>query len=638
MKGGRIMVNGYFNLDVKHITREDRNIVACASYRSDEKLYSDRTDEYIKFKNHSIKPESIILTPTNAPDWAKDRNKLWNEVDKKESENKKTKNPRLASEILLSLPNDLDREVQTELAKSFIEEEFVSRGIVADICIHRDDENNPHAHVLITQRPFNEDGTWGNKTKTRTQYDENGNPKLNKNGNKIRKQERFAEIDINSLRSKWSNKLNFFAEREHSNRRYDSRSFEKQGREQLPLIRLSREEYRIEDKEKKRCKKEGIQYQPVTYYGKINQEINEYNQGLRNEVEINEEQKRNVSAFNELVEKYKTNTNNKAYQLLSNRYKHDVNYIEAKETINNMHKNASTFGRRIENERIKLELKEQYLDFVVTEAKSNNDVTKYGFTLNNFNEEMQKQYDDLYKNKFKNERMEQERLKIYESAKEVFDNEIKINSKIVSEIYPNHHQKFSDDEKAFVINEAFKGRFIHVGMVEQSFKDDNYIPKNLDVKDQYSKISKDIFFSKKLISNSDENNTIDDISIKNIESAFVDIKLNELEKFEPFINDDLERMIGNNNFKNVENESLYSKSQLILSLEKYNNIPNQEIIKKHIDQNIKDDKQYNESQSKKQSSHFEVLNILSQYVNNLENQNSKKNNKKRKIKKNNERY
>ena len=30
------------------------------------------------------------------------------------------KNPRLAKEVLLSLPNDFDREVQTELTKDFI--------------------------------------------------------------------------------------------------------------------------------------------------------------------------------------------------------------------------------------------------------------------------------------------------------------------------------------------------------------------------------------------------------------------------------------------------------------------------------------------------------------------------------------
>lgn len=632
------MVNGYFNLDVKHITRDTRNIVACASYRSDENLYSERTDENIKFKNHSVKPETMILTPINAPEWASDRNKLWNEVDRQESKNNKTKNPRLATEVLLSLPNDLDREVQTELAKNFVEDEFVSKGMVADICIHRDDTNNPHAHVLVTQRPFNKNGTWGNKTKTRTQYDENGKPKLNKNGNKIRKQERFADIDVKQLRNKWEHKLNFYAERENSNRTYDSRSFEEQGRNELPLLRLSREEYRIENKEKKRCEKLGIKYQPITYYGKINQEIREYNHGIIKDLNINETQKENVRAFNNLVEKHKTNTNNESYQLLAKRYKHDVSYIEAKETINNMHKNASTFGRKIENERIKLDYKEQYLDFIVTEARNNKDVSKYGFTIENFNNEMQKQYDDLYSDKLKNEKMEMQRLKIYQSAKDVFEHEIESNNKIVANIYPNHHDKFNNDEKAFIINEAFKGRFIHVAKVEKTFKEENDLPANLDVKDQYIKISKDIFFSKNLISNSNSD-SIKDIANENIEKAFIDTKLKELKQFEPFINEDLQMKLGNHNFNKVENESLYSKSQLIISLEKYNNIPKDEIIKKHIEQNVKHENEYNESQNQNRTKYFGVLNILDQYVNHLEHESSsKKKNRKNRIKKNNERY
>lgn len=238
-------------LRVTNINRATKNIVASASYRSDEALYSERTDEKIKFRNHTVKPESMILTPQHAPDWTKDRQRLWNEVDKVEKHNAKTKNPRLAKEVLLSLPNDFDREVQTELTKDFIKSEFVDNGMVADISIHRDDMNNPHAHVLLTQRPFNSDGTWGKKTKTRTQYDENGNAILNKNGNKVRKQERFADFDFKEVRKHWELKLNQYSEREQSLRRYDSRSFEAQGLDKIAEIPLTREEYRLEQNEKK---------------------------------------------------------------------------------------------------------------------------------------------------------------------------------------------------------------------------------------------------------------------------------------------------------------------------------------------------------------------------------------------------
>lgn len=84
------------------------------------KNYIVNVQTKIKFKNHTVKPESMILTPQNAPEWTKDRQRLWNEVDKVEKKNAKTNNPILAKEVLLSLPNDFDREVQTELTKDFI--------------------------------------------------------------------------------------------------------------------------------------------------------------------------------------------------------------------------------------------------------------------------------------------------------------------------------------------------------------------------------------------------------------------------------------------------------------------------------------------------------------------------------------
>ncbi|HCQ3515956.1 TPA: MobA/MobL family protein, partial [Staphylococcus aureus] len=296
------MEKGYFMLRVTNINRATKNIVASASYRSDEALYSERTDEKIKFRNHIVKPESMILTPQNAPDWTNDRQRLWNEVDKVEKHNTKTNNPRLAKEVLLSLPNDFDREVQTELTKDFIKSEFVDKGMVADISIHRDDMNNPHAHVLLTQRPFNSDGTWGKKTKTRTRYDENGHAILNKNGNKVRKQERFADFDFKEVRKHWELKLNQYSEREQSLRRYDSRSFETQGLDKIAEIPLTREEYRLEKNEQKRCEKEGIEYQPVTYYGQKNEEIRRYNRGEVSEVYSDKEREQAQNAIRLLVQ------------------------------------------------------------------------------------------------------------------------------------------------------------------------------------------------------------------------------------------------------------------------------------------------------------------------------------------------
>ncbi|WP_260733752.1 MobA/MobL family protein, partial [Macrococcoides caseolyticum] len=77
---------------------------------------------------------------------------------------------------------------------------------------------------------------------------------------KLEYKERFAELDLKNLRKNWEDKLNQFAERENSERRYDSRSFIDQGREQIAHIHLTRAEYHLEEKEKRRCKKLNIEY------------------------------------------------------------------------------------------------------------------------------------------------------------------------------------------------------------------------------------------------------------------------------------------------------------------------------------------------------------------------------------------
>jgi len=57
-----------------------RSGIASASYRSGEKLFSEK-EERDYFYSRDVKPESFILVPNNAPEWAKDRERLWNEVE-----------------------------------------------------------------------------------------------------------------------------------------------------------------------------------------------------------------------------------------------------------------------------------------------------------------------------------------------------------------------------------------------------------------------------------------------------------------------------------------------------------------------------------------------------------------------------
>lgn len=148
-----------------------RSAIACASYRSGERLFDERSQR-TKSYYRMIKPVSKILTPQNAPSWACDREKLWNEVEKKE----KQYNSQLAREFNVALPKELNNEEQEKLTYDFCQKAFVDKGMVADISIHRDNKENPHFHVMLTIRPFTENGEWG--AKCRKEYvEKNGKKK-----------------------------------------------------------------------------------------------------------------------------------------------------------------------------------------------------------------------------------------------------------------------------------------------------------------------------------------------------------------------------------------------------------------------------------------------------------------------------
>ena len=630
------MNKGYFMLRVTNINRATKNIVASASYRSDEALYSERTDEKIKFRNHTIKPESMILTPQHAPEWTKDRQRLWNEVDKVEKNNAKTKNPRLAKEVLLSLPNDFDREVQTELTKDFIKSEFVDKGMVADISIHRDDMNNPHAHVLLTQRPFNSDGTWGKKTKTRTRYDENGHAILNKNGNKVRKQERFADFDFKEVRKHWELKLNQYSEREQSLRRYDSRSFETQGLDKIAEIPLTREEYRLEKNEQKRCEKEGIEYQPVTYYGQKNEEIRRYNRGEVSEVYSDKEREQAQNAIRLLVQNAndQVSKNEQSYSVLFDRYQHEVGYSEAKETIKNTFDSASSFGRKIQNDLLKNEIKRCQLKFYADNYDTNyqfrREVENKGYSQQEFINTVKSNFKALLNEKNKLEKREEKRKEIYQSAKDVYLTESGKNNLIVQQMYPKSHHRFSNDEKAFIVDEAQKGNFIKATNVQYLFKQNSHIPTDVLLEDTYKKASKDIFFSERSLKNLEK-----DSFEYNVELQFIKEKEKEIERYKEDIDNDLRIDIGDRNFEKVKDQTPNEKVQLLIKLEKYNHVDREDIIEKHIYQVARNDHDNHLEHEYEQSNHIHLPTInasdfLMYYANETEKQNNINHKKKKK--------
>ena len=76
----------------------------------------------------------------------------------------KSKDSRLARELVVALPVELDKTRWIKLLTEYIQENFVADGMCADVAIHDTDGHNPHAHILLTVRPLDNKGKWQNKT------------------------------------------------------------------------------------------------------------------------------------------------------------------------------------------------------------------------------------------------------------------------------------------------------------------------------------------------------------------------------------------------------------------------------------------------------------------------------------------
>ena len=198
-----------YSLNVKPISRgKGHSAIAAAAYRSGSTLECER---YGVTQNYSRKQgvvESFILAPENAPEWVQDREALWNAVEAIEDR----KNSQLARDLTIALPEELTDEERVALVATFIQDQFVDRGMIADVNIHRPhhegDERNHHAHVMLTLREISEEMGW----------DKNKNRDWNAN-----------ELLL-TWREKWADYQNQALENGQHLDRVDHRSYEAQGK------------------------------------------------------------------------------------------------------------------------------------------------------------------------------------------------------------------------------------------------------------------------------------------------------------------------------------------------------------------------------------------------------------------------
>lgn len=142
-----------YHFSAKVISRaKGSSAVAAAAYRAASRLHDERLDRAHDFTNKAGVVHSEIMAPENTLERWKDRATLWNEVEAFE----KRKDAQLAREVEFAIPRELDQADGIELARAFVQREFVDKGMVADLNVHwdkaEDGSPKPHAHVMLTMR------------------------------------------------------------------------------------------------------------------------------------------------------------------------------------------------------------------------------------------------------------------------------------------------------------------------------------------------------------------------------------------------------------------------------------------------------------------------------------------------------
>ena len=213
--------------------------MAAAAYRSGEKLHSEYYGEDSDYTRKGGVICSEILLPPQAPPSFSDRETLWNAVEKVE----RGKKAQLAYSFDIALQNEFSMEENIGLARQFLLQNFVNRGMAVDFAVHSPDKEdggirNPHFHVMCPIRPILPNGKWGNKQRREYVLDEHGNRIRDEEGNYV-----FNAVPttdwgspdtLEHWRQAWADLCNQkFAEKE-LDCRIDHRSFERQGVEQIP--------------------------------------------------------------------------------------------------------------------------------------------------------------------------------------------------------------------------------------------------------------------------------------------------------------------------------------------------------------------------------------------------------------------
>ena len=188
-----------YHLTAKVISRgRGQSITAAAAYRSGSALRDERYGLKHDYTRNRKAAHSEIMSPAGAPAWVHDREVLWNRVEAGE----RRKDSQLARAIDIGLPVELSHAQSVALVRDYIAQEFVSKGMIADFSIRRNDSNNPYAQILLTLREATPSGFgpkmrhWNRKANLiewRSAWAERANQHLARAGHVVRIDHRTLE-------------------------------------------------------------------------------------------------------------------------------------------------------------------------------------------------------------------------------------------------------------------------------------------------------------------------------------------------------------------------------------------------------------------------------------------------------------
>ena len=248
-----------YSANMKGFSRgKGQSAVAGAAYRACERIEEQETGNVYDYTRKQGLLHEAIITPANlnVPDWTQQRSELWNKIHEVET----ATNARLAREIRIALPHELNDEQRVELAGDYAQWVADRHQVVCDFVIHSPDKNgderNYHMHMMMTTKQITEDGF--RKTKSVTT-----------NGRTVRfiplDDKKLGGAEVKAMREQVAHCMNDALEKAGSDARVDHRSYVEQELDIIPMIHLGKEATNLE--------RQGIE----TELGEKNRRIEDFN-------------------------------------------------------------------------------------------------------------------------------------------------------------------------------------------------------------------------------------------------------------------------------------------------------------------------------------------------------------------------